>query len=436
MKPLDQADPRWLDAGFLAPRLHAALPGCAGSQLAGATLHQSRRRLSRKTEEQGAPFLDLGVALQIVQADGTPDTRWCHLQVCSRGHSAALAREGGGTHLPELDAVLWPMEGDTALDQLPAFLDPAQAHAAVARWCDGPLAAGATPPRVQVVRYEPRTHVVARFELPRLRRPRAVWGKAYAGDTWQAVARRLIVLWPYGQQQDAAFRIARPAGASAALRTVWQDEVLADPLRDSLATPAGPALLAQTAEALGRLQAMPLLSSQLLGPAQLLARATKQARKLAMADASLAAALGTLVQQLAAGLPAPAAPCNVHGDFHVDQLRVIEGRLVLFDLDEFAVGHAAHDIADFASQLLTDDALAPALRTGLASGFVSDAVAASPHRVAADDLDWHLRALLLRKAYSFFVRHRSGWPQRVRHALALAAGGLAALDTTALEHAA
>jgi hypothetical protein len=110
---------------------------------------------------------------------------------------------------------------------------------------------------------------------------------------------------------------------------------------------------------------------------------------------------------------------------------VAEGRLVLFDLDEFAVGHAAHDIADFASQLLTDDSLAPALRTRLAAGFVQDAVAASPHRVEADDLDWHLRALLLRKAYSFFVRHRSGWPQRVRHALALAAAGRDSFDVAA-----
>jgi len=433
----DERVAQLLDAAAMAPRLHAALPGASATQLLGAQLHQSRRRLSRRTEEQGAAFLDLAYAIDVTAADGTPAaTRWCHLQACTRGHAAELAERSNGIHLPELDAVLWPMEADPALTQLHDFLAPAQVQAAVARWSDGALVAGgvSTPPRV--VRYEPRTHVVARIELPRAGRPRAVWGKAYAGDLWREVAQRHVLLWPHGLQEPRAFCIARPAGASAALRAVWQDEIVGAPLRDGMTAPSGPRLLEQTAQALGHLQSLPLLARCSLGPAELLARGRKQARKLGRAEAALAPALAHLVDRLERIPPPPAMPCNVHGDFHVDQIRVADGRLVLFDLDEFAVGHAAHDIADFASQLLTDTTWTPRLRSALARRFVEAALAASPRRIDPADIDWHLRALLLRKAYSFFVRHRAGWPQRVQHALALAALGQAALHDHGKELAA
>ena len=63
-------------------------------------------------------------------------------------------------------------------------------------------------------------------------------------------------------------------------------------------------------------------------------------------------------------------------------------------------------------------------------------LASLPARPTAESLDWHLRVLLLRKAYSFFVRHRPGWRLRTQRALALADLGLAALQTTFPELAA
>lgn len=416
-----------LDAGAMAPLLHRVLPEAAGTRCVGARLHQSRRRISRKTEQSLAPYLDAAYELDVLGAGG-PRTLWCSLRGCSGGLAAVLAREGAGLHLPALDAAVWPLQADPALPQLAPFLHAPQVQALLS-----PTDAEAPGSRMRVVRYEPRSHVVARFELTLQGRHQALWAKAHAGPTWREVARRLMVLWPCGQAQPEAFALARPLASSAAFGAVWQAEVSGTPLRQLLAGEQAAPWLTRTAVALAHLQALPLLGRERLHPADLLARATKQARKLERADPALQGALAPLLALLAQQLPPTERLVNAHGDFHADQLLVAEERVHLFDLDTMALAHPAHDIADFASQLLTDEALPAPQRTLHAAAWVDAAVRAARGAVPARCLDWHLRLLLLRKAYSFFVRHRAHWPQRVRQALSLAALGLEALAAPAAD---
>jgi Ser/Thr protein kinase RdoA (MazF antagonist) len=102
-------------------------------------------------------------------------------------------------------------------------------------------------------------------------------------------------------------------------------------------------------------------------------------------------------------------------------------RVVLFDFDNFVRGSAALDVADFASQLLTDTDFEVQRRTQLAARFIDHCMARFPHPPQWFELDWHLRALLLRKAYSFFVRHRAGWRERAGEAATMAARGVTQL---------
>lgn len=411
-----------LDAGAMAPLLHRVLPEAVGTRCVGARLHQSRRRVSRKTEQSLAPYLDAAYEVDVQGPDG-PRTLWCSLQGCSGGQAATLAHDGGGLHVPALDAVVWPLLADPALPQLAPFLDAAQVQAMLS-----PPDAATGGCSVQVRRYEPRSHVVARFELTLLGRRQALWAKAHAGAVSLQVANRLRVLWPVGQARPDAFALARPLAGSAALGAVWQAEVAGTPMRQVLDGDGAEPWLGRVGVALAHLQDLPLLGDERLDPAALLARGAKQARKLQRADPALQGALAPLVARLAQQLPDTERLVNAHGDFHVDQLMVAEGRLHLFDLDTFAQAHAAHDIADFASQLLTDDECPAPLRARQAASWVDAAVRASRSPVPTADLDWHLRVLLLRKAYSCFVRHRPHWPQRVRQALGLAALGLQALQ--------
>jgi len=272
-----------------------------------------------------------------------------------------------------------------------------------------------------------------RFALPLQGRARVVYGKTYADDRWSAMARRLAVLWPTGESDLGAFAIARPLGSSAALRAVWQEEARGIPLRDALTGPHAAVWMKRLTQALARLQGGSLMGDATLTRALLLERTRKQRNKLVRADAQLAPALDAALSVLERELPVSGAPVVLHGDFHVDQMLCADERITLFDFDNFATGSPAHDIADFVSQLLTDAGFEAARRIDLARDFIDGCLAHAPRPTAAGELDWYLRLLLLRKAYSFFVRYRSGWRERVLAAAALAARGLEAVRSPRLE---
>lgn len=408
-----------LDPAAMRAHLAAALPGWhdAGGTL---RLHQSRRRISRRTEEEGALYL--GVAYEWAEPSTAPG---CYLRAYSRGISAAVAASTGGIHLPALDAVAYPLPHDPTLRALPRFLDASGVAEALPAW-----AAALASPRI--VRYEPESHCTARVALREAGGgSRVAYGKCYADERWRAQAALLLALWPHGETHHDAFAVARPLGAYAGFGALWTEARNGAPLRDALARRETEAArwIARVVRGLQRLQALPPLARTPLDPPALLVRSRKQAGKLARADATLRAGLDLLLERLTQTLPRTTAPVNVHGDFHVDQMLAgDDGRVVLFDFDNLALGDPAHDVADCASQLLCDERFDATQRGALARALVAGATDGFGRSLARTHLDWHLRALLLRKAYSFFVRHAVDWRARVAHALALAGCGLQALD--------
>lgn len=413
-----------LDASAVAPYLAEAIPAWRDAGPARLRVHQSRRRISRKTEEQGAPYL--GVAYEWIGEGATP---WCYLRAYSRGLSAGEAARTGGIHLPALDAVAYLLPNDPTLAALPRFLDRAGVDEALPREYSAP-----TAPRI--VRYEPESHCTARFVLgDATGRLRAVYGKCYGDERWRAQARHLLALWPNGEIHVDAFAVARPLGAYAGFGAVWTEARDGIALRRELLGRDAARWTARAVRGLQHLQAMPPLADTRLDAPALLARTDKQARKLLRADPSLRASIEPLLDRLARTQPEPTGLVNVHGDFHVDQMVCSGDRVVLFDFDNLALGHPAHDIADFVSQLVTDATLAAPQRMALARGFIAGAGDAFGRGIERVDLDWHLRLLLVRKAYSFFVRHGVDWRQRAEQALGLAARGFEAFDLES-EHAA
>ena len=412
-----------LDAPRIGAQLCRQIPAWRGLDAAQLVVQQSRRRISRKTEEAGAPYLGVTYGW----TDAVPHAPWLYLRAHSRGTSLEAAAAGrGAIHLADLDAVAWLLPDEPALGALPRFLDtdtvaallPGMGDAAMAHRSEG---------RARIVRYEPESHCTARYVMRRGGQVEVVYGKCHADDRWQTNAALLMTLWPYGQTHREAFTVARPLAGHAGLRALWQQGVEGVALRDALAGPHAQAWLGHAVDALRHLQSVHDLSRTRLDAGQLYARTAKQAHKLQRADPELAALLQPLLVELS-DLPAASALVNVHGDFHVDQLLCSDGRLVLFDFDNFALGHAAHDVADCASQLLIDPGFAPTQRRALARQFTALARDAFGRRLAVDELHWHLRVLLLRKAYSCFVRHPPDWAERAREAIGFAQQGLAVLD--------
>ncbi len=429
-----------LDAPAMGALLQRELPCYVPWDMRACRIHQTRRRISRKTEQHGAPHLGVVYALDLRhRGSGLTMTQWLYAKAYSRGASEAAFAEAQGraqaapavglplTHLAALDLLLWAVPNDPLLLHLPRFLDtktPCGPSHENGPWRE-PLLREARVEVPRIVRHEPESHCTVRFAWQARGGQRlACYGKTYVDESWQSVARRMSALRSANEADPRAFAIARPLGSIAALRAVWQQEVEGLPLRAALEGRQGELWMLRLAQALARLHAQPSMGDEWMSPQTLLQRARKQRDKLVRADESLAPVLDALLDRLLTEPPAGNARVPIHGDFHVDQMLCADGRVVLFDFDNFAEGSAANDVADIISQWLTDSAVPHGRAVALARCFVRSYLAHAEQTPSASELDWHLRLLLLRKAYSFFVRHRSGWPARVRHAVALASRGL------------
>ncbi len=409
-----------LDAQAIRELFARELPALAHAEVRACRIQQTRRRISRKTEEQGAPYLGVVYALEVAdRASGMTCTQWLYAKAYGMGKSADAWRNAAGapTHLPTIDALVWTLPNDPAMTRLTEFLDADAVRTHLAAMLDG---AGVENINIQIVRHEPEEHCTARFTFDTPSGRRTCYGKTYADDGWQTVAGRIDNLHACSQSDPRAFLIATPLGTSAALHAVWQAEVLGTPLRSMLDGKQSTIWVTRVAQALCRLHASPLRGETLLTPQMLLERTIKQCHKLVRADASFARSLGVVLDGLQRDLPTLDMCVPIHGDFHVDQMLCSGERVVLFDFDNVVEGSAAHDVADFVSQLLTDEDHELSETQALAGSFINSYMAVAMSAPNQAELDWYLRLLLLRKAYSFFVRHRDGWHVRVAYAITLA----------------
>lgn len=429
--------------------LQRSLPGFRDglARIERCSVTQSRRRISRRTREQGAPFLGVCYALAV------RDTRTGHLaeqtlyaKAFSRGASLDAYRAAWPQHciiprfgepvmhLPELDLVVWSLPNDPAMAQLPAFLDAAaiRAHLPLDR-IFGAAAAHAGVDAVHIVRHEPEEHCTARFALHCGAARATIYGKSYRGEEWRDARDCLEALWREGDADPQAFLVGRPLGSCPPLHVVWQREVSGVPLASQLAGAAPDAVLRTLAVALARLHADGPAPERVESRDDTLDTARKWRKKLLQAEPRFAPLLDTVLSRLEA--PADLPPTRmrpIHGDFHIDQMLWCDGRIALFDYDNFMLGAPARDVADFISQLLyreggRGDEGRVVDRPAVAARFLTHYRAANGGAPDDRELDWYLRLMLLRKAYSFFVRHRPGWPGRVLSALADAQAGVAAL---------
>jgi hypothetical protein len=384
--------------------------GVSGSVTA-CHVHQVRRRVSRRTESGESHWLEVCYQLAVTDPDsGRRSDAW----LC--GHAGGDPRHDPGVpfvRVDGLDLKLWQLPNDPTLAQLPAFLDPA---AASERF-------GSAVNAVRVVRYEPGEHCTARFTLGD---GSARYGKLYAeAEVYARAAHAQRVLAHAGRASEVAFRVAEPL-ADDALHALYTAEQCGAPLTSQRAdAPLQQQLaLALAALRLTRIEPLPVLS-----PEHWLGLATKWRKKMVMAGMADPARVDALLARLQA---APAMrPVTVHGDFHADQMRIgDDGRLVLFDFDNMAIGSGCQDLADFVSQChLTH-------RRPRGDGVPRHLIDVVLHDTGADEgeLDWYLRLLFLRKAYSFFVHHGAGARERIADALTAAEAGQAVADAQSPLH--
>jgi hypothetical protein len=344
--------------------------------------------------------------------------------------------------LPALNLALWALPNDPGLPQLTRLLDADRAASRVRHALDDGSSRGSHATagprrgednddvRVELLRYEPRHRATLRYSVasPHGGAPRTVYAKTFRDDRAAAIDERFRYFWSLAQADDSAPLVAQPLGFDAETRTVWQAPALGVPLRQVvLAVGIGRGVLERVAHALARLHAAPLAPTGAAvqrSVAHWLAEVRRRCQKITRIDA----ALEPRVARIAAAIEAQAErqarrPLSlIHGDFHPDQVWVQDGRVLLFDFDEFTLGDPMEDVAEFVLKLEQDGA-AP----DLVAAFVDGCAAAEPLHFDRASLAWHLAIQNLLQASRAFVYQQPGWAKTLERRLAACEARVAAL---------
>jgi aminoglycoside phosphotransferase (APT) family kinase protein len=324
-------------------------------------------------------------------------------------------------HLPALDMLWWAWPNDPGLPQLPLLLDALRLPAA--------LPAALQQHRVlqvQVLRHEPeqRATLCCDLQAPSGRTLR-IYGKTFCDARGAAIRQRFEQMAPLAAQHPQAALVAPPLAYDSGTHTLWQGAAPGQPLM----TLANEAALLQTLQALGaalaHLHGQPAPVQPLPLPhrsvAQGLKAAAQRRSKIERVAPELAPRVAAVAQALlaaAATLPAPLETL-VHGDMHPEQVWAHQGRVLLFDFDEWALGNPMEDLAAFITrlrQMPTPAAVAEARVDALLQG----------HRRAAPGLwqpgwlRWQLALQSLLQASRAFIFQQPGWQQALDQRLARA----------------
>jgi hypothetical protein len=339
-----------------------------------------------------------------------PASRACRIAVCYRVETAARGHEilygkvypgnvcaelAAGTGVPpapewlrEIDMIFWRFPHDPGLPQLGALLDG----------------------RTELVRYRPE-------ERATLRRG-DLYAKTFRGTEGAELCERFFSLQRMSGRL-MAFEVARPQEYDASTRTFWQQGIEAPALAEVITSANCAALMALAAQGLAALHGAEPRFGPARSNAELAAASLRRAAKIGRCMPRLGPRAQGIAEEIAGHVPAAAgaASVQIHGDFHMDQLRVREGRLVLFDLDELAIGDPLEDLASFVVKCpLRDARLAR-----LACAALIDAYArCRPALFDATRLSWHLSVQWLHKASRAYVWQRPGWRAAAAEALAQA----------------
>ncbi len=329
-------------------------------------------------------------------------------------------------HLPLLNLVLWALPNDPGLPQLAKLLDPVQVAAA---WPSALGTVDGAAVQVELLRYEPQHRATLRYTIANAvdPTPRTVYVKTFRDDRAAAIHQRFTYFWQLAQSNPHAPLVAQPMAVDPLTQTHWQAPAIGAPLTDCLSTPAGANLMAQLGRALATLHAAPLAPMPRATPrsvAHWVAEARRRQKKLGRISPHLASVAAQIADAIEAHAVHPSTrPLTlIHGDFHPQQVWVHDGRIVLFDFDEFTYGDPMEDLAEFVLKLEQDDA-SRALPTALVEAYA----AAAPDRFDHRCLAWHLTVQSLLQASRAFVYQKPGWREALDRRLAASLARAAAL---------
>lgn len=356
-----------------------------------------------------------------------------YLEGRSRIEFDSLQQRGGARLVPELDMIVWTFPDDPCLPQLRELLDVSQVVRHLP-YADLPFpdAKSIVAIAVCVVRYRPEQRCILRYDIQygAIGEPYVLYAKVFADDNGEHVFSRIQRC--YAAANALGVRIARPVAYSAAVRSVWQEELAGKPLTE-IRDRDYRAPMDAVGHCLAKLHASDLPMHKAVTREARLADAAKKSRKLAQMLPALDAELSGLIAREYAELQQlpPAPQAVIHGDVHFGQfLMTAEGELALFDFDEWSSGDPAQDLADLivdphVSQFARDQAKTnQILSSRIAAVMLASYRKHAAWAVSDATIAWHARIQLINKAYRAAIQQEPRWQEKVPALIALAIGGI------------
>jgi hypothetical protein len=319
-------------------------------------------------------------------------------------------------HLPALDMIVWAFPNDPDLLHLPKVVDPQQVRPYLPATAFLLGGAGSQTDvdadiNVEIVRYKPGKRCTICYDLnwaaAGCSQPISLFGKLFVDHKGRAVYQWMMRLWQRSLARPDAFGVAQPLGYQDEIQIAWQAALPGVPLLDLINGPDEAMLIRAVARGLADLH-----RSELAPPARQtigdhLAAAHEEATELMKAYPLLTPTLQTLLTSIERS--APVLPSvderPIHRDFHIKQLLVQDGKLFIFDFDDFSTGDPMQDLAFFIVDLHYRD-LKPGLVNRLASTLFHTYREAAEWPAPLARLNWHIQRQFLTKAYWFFKKRQ------------------------------
>ncbi|MFQ5628365.1 MAG: phosphotransferase family protein [bacterium] len=315
--------------------------------------------------------------------------------------------EDGIFLIPNHDLIVWEFPHDPQLPHLPCVADPNIVkrffpYEHLPQGLDSPD--DIADVNVEIVHYYPEQRCTncycIRCEKLQPKKILSIYGKTFKDEeSARQVYNRMALLWEAMQAKVGGFIVAKPLGYHAEVKTVWMEAVSGQPFVEALKRSNRKKAITGAANALAALHRSDLTSPVEFDLDQHILELHKKAARLSKAFPVLENPIRSVVNTLQTEAPyPPECPSLTHGDFHARQLLVHEGKIALFDFDEFAMGDPAQDLASFIVDLRFYDFPQEVVQT-LAKTFLQAYSSNIPWKISGERIQWYLRSQLVTKAY-------------------------------------
>ena len=335
-------------------------------------------------------------------------------------------------HLPDLGMIIWAFPNDPKLLHLPSLLDlkKVQEYLPFSNFFVSDLRSSKNLKVLSatVVRYKPELRCTIRYDLEWETRPTpkpfAIYAKTFSDEQSKAIYERAEYFEEQSLNGSGKFIVAKPLGLHEGMNTVWQDAVSGRSLLESINQTNFHDLLTAVAQGLAHFHKSHLAISRKMSHQDRLAEARKRLAKIYQALPDRQDSLQSFLVRLeewATDFP-PSPKTLIHGDFHMEQLLISDGKIVLFDFDDLALGDPLQDVADFIAQLHFYE-YDPEFIKHMSIAFWRSYADHVDWDVSPDRLDWHMRIQFIRKACREFLQQQPRTTNRMEHFLTLAREG-------------